>query len=140
MYINAQLQTCSIPTPGSVPLTDDLAEKLRQYRNYGKAVTDEEGNLIDIEYDEEKAAEIETERAAERLERNLEKARKQRDTYLQAFDCYKSNLIYFGGEETEAEHAEIVEWYNSLLNITDGVTAEAIPDFPDAPAGIRQYL
>ena len=140
MYINAQLQTCSIQAPNSVLLTDDLATKLAEYRHCAKAVLDDSGNLIDIEYDEEKAAKNKTKKEEERLERNLIRIQNERRSYLQAFDIYKSNLLYFNEEESEEEHLEIVEWYNTLLDITEDVTADNVPEFPEVPLKIQQYL
>lgn len=138
MYINAKLQTCSRQFPGGVLLTDELSAKLKEFRPFAKAVLDADGNLIDIEHDDEAAAEYEAEKTEQEQEQEqkqqLKEIRQQRKKLLTAFDTYKSNLLYFGGTETEEEHAEIAEWYSSLLAAAEtGV-------LPETPAAVQQYL
>lgn len=74
------------------------------------------------------------------LTENLKEVRKQRARYLKAFDIYKSNVSYGVEAETEEQKAEVLAWYFALLNITELVTAESVPDFPQTPACVARYM
>lgn len=88
--------------------------------------------MISVEDTEKKAA-WEAEEAANQpdpLTENLKAVRRQRARYLKAFDIYKSNVSYGVETETEEQKAEVLAWYSALLDITELVTAESVPDFP----------
>ena len=59
--------------------------------------------------------------------------RQIRKPLLEAFDIYKSNVYYGIVSETEEEHAAVLAWYHSLLNLEEGAL-RAVPD------GIVQYV
>ena len=46
-----------------------------------------------------------------------DEARTVRAQFLAAFDIYKSNVQYGIEIETEAEHAEMMAWYLSMLDL-----------------------
>ena len=54
--------------------------------------------------------------------------RKQRKILFDAFDIYKQNLFYGIEEETEAEHAAVLEWYAAAKDLSlAAFTEENIP-------------
>lgn len=59
--------------------------------------------------------------------------RQLRQPLLEAFDVYKSNINYGVETETAKERAEIVAWYNKLLD-KDETALENIPE------KIKRYL
>ncbi len=59
--------------------------------------------------------------------------RQLRKPLLEAFDIYKSNVYYGVVSETEEEHAAVLAWYRSLLNLEE----DALTVVPD---GIMQYV
>lgn len=64
-----------------------------------------------------------------------------RKRLLSAFDAYKSNLFYGIETETPAEHQEIVEWYQEILDLPEKVEdASAEVVWPTIPAKIERYL
>ena len=144
MYITKNLVTSTRMIPGqSYELNPELEQKFRQYRAFSKLVFDAEGNLVDIVEDSDKKAAWEAEEAANRpdpLTENLKEVRKQRARYLKAFDIYKSNVSYGVETETEEQKAEVLAWYSALLDITELVTAESVPDFPQTPACVARYM
>ena len=56
--------------------------------------------------------------------------RQLRAPLLAAFDIYKSNVAYGIEAEDEAQHAQVVTWYRSLLDLKD----EALAQVPEAIA------
>lgn len=144
MYITKNFVTSTRMIPGqSYELTPELEQKFRQYRAFSKLVFDDAGNLVDIVEDTEKKAAWEAEEAANQpdpLEENLKAVRRQRARYLKAFDIYKSNVSYGVETETEEQKAEVLAWYSALLDITELVTAESVPDFPQTPACVARYM
>lgn len=144
MYITKNLVTSTRMIPGqSYELTPELEQKFRQYRAFSKLVFDDAGNLVDIVEDAEKKAAWEAEEAANRpdpLTENLKETRRMRARYLKAFDIYKSNVSYGVETETEEQKAEVLAWYSALLDITELVTAESVPDFPQTPTCVARYM
>lgn len=144
MYITKNLVTSTRPIPGqSYELTPELEAKFWQYKAFSKLIFDEEDNLVDIVEDAEKKAAWEAEEAANQpdpLEENLKEVRRARARYLKAFDIYKSNVTYGVESESEEQKAEVLEWYSDLLDITELVTAESVPEFPETPACVAKYL
>lgn len=63
----------------------------------------------------------------------LDYLRAKREPLLKAFDIYKSNVAYGVVTETEAQHKEIIKWYNDILNLKE----EAIRNIPTA---VKKYL
>ena len=59
--------------------------------------------------------------------------RQLRKPLLEVFDIYKSNIAYGVESETEEERAEILSWYQRLLD-KDKSALETIPD------KIKRYL
>jgi hypothetical protein len=59
--------------------------------------------------------------------------RQLRKPLLEAFDIYKSNIAYGVETETELEKAEIMAWYNDLLDKKE--TALSL-----VPQKIKRYL
>ena len=49
----------------------------------------------------------------------LEAKRQLREPILRAFDIYKSNVYYGVVTETDAEHYEILYWYQLLLDLDE---------------------
>lgn len=77
--------------------------------------------------------------------KELDYLRALRKPLLQAFDIYKSNVYYGVVTETEEEHAEIVEWYRTLLGIGEinplSRSFETVDEaIRNVPAGVRRYL
>lgn len=67
--------------------------------------------------------------------------RNQRRTALEAFDIYKSNVLYGIEEETEPSRANVLIWYNKVLRFPDQITEETeLSDFPTIPDEIKKYL
>ena len=56
-----------------------------------------------------------------------------RKKYLEAFDKYKTNVVYGIKEETEERHYMISNWYKSLLDLD-------ISSFQEVPEEIKYYL
>ena len=144
MYITKNLVTSTRPIPGqSYELPPELEQKFWTHKAFSKLIFDEEDNLVDIVEDSEKKAAWEAEEAANQpdpLEENLKEVRRARARYLKAFDIYKSNVTYGVESESEEQKAEVLAWYAVLLDITELVTAESIPDFPETPARVAKYL
>ena len=61
--------------------------------------------------------------------------RRIRNDLLLAFDIYKSNVFYGIEKETTEEHEEIMNWYQSMLDLPD---TEA--EYKSTPDRIKQYL
>lgn len=59
--------------------------------------------------------------------------RLKRRKILSAYDIYKTNVLYGTLSETEQEHAEIVAWYQRLLDLE-------VSAFDEVPEKIRYYL
>ena len=59
--------------------------------------------------------------------------RQLRKPLLKAFDVYKTNVVYGIEKETDVERAEIIAWYNKLLD-KDKTALEIIPQ------KIQRYL
>lgn len=144
MYITKNLVTSTRPIPGqSYELTPELEQKFWTHKAFSKFIFDDEDNLVDIVEDSEKKAAWEAEEAANQpdpLEENLKEVRRARARYLKAFDIYKSNVTYGVESESEERKAEVLEWYSDLLDITELVTAESVPEFPETPACVAKYL
>lgn len=56
-----------------------------------------------------------------------------RKSLLKAFDIYKANVFYGIEEETEGEKAEILIWYQNLLDLN-------IRAFETVPGRIKRYV
>lgn len=144
MYITKNLVTSTRNIAGqSYELTSDLEAKFWKYKAFSKLVFDDDDNLIDIVEDIEKKENQKAEEEAEKpdpYEANVKDIRTLRRRYLNAFDIYKSNVEYGIVSETDEQHQLVLDWYNQLLNITDLVTAESIPEFPEVPNCVKQYL
>lgn len=66
--------------------------------------------------------------------------RSLRKPLLTAFDIYKSNVLYGIIEETEEEHSQILEWYNSLLTMNAKSITSVEEAIKNVPEKIKQYL
>lgn len=141
MYIQKNLTTSSVPVPGlSYELTPVLEQKYHIHGAFSKLVFDEHGQLINIVEDTEKRAAWQAGQDAIAPARNRAEVRRQRGVYLRAFDIYKSNVAYGIEAETPEQHNAVCDWYKSLLDITDEVTAKEIPVMPKPPDCIQRYL
>jgi len=67
------------------------------------------------------------------IDRKKQSLRKVRDKLLLAFDIYKCNLLYGIDTETEEEKADIMLWYDNVLELDE----DAINNKPEA---IKKYL
>ena len=59
--------------------------------------------------------------------------RSMRTPLLKAFDVYKSNVAYGVEFENEEQREEIINWYNSLLQLDESA-------FENVPERVRYYL
>ena len=59
--------------------------------------------------------------------------RQLRKPLLEAFDIYKSNIAYGVCNESEAEHAEVMEWYKRLLDLDEVALT-------NVPQNVKQYI
>ena len=66
---------------------------------------------------------------------DAQELRQIRGDILEAFDIYKSNVIYGIESETEKEHEEILNWYKAMLDLPEDVEI-----YQSAPEKIRRYL
>lgn len=144
MYIQKNLTTSTMPIPGlTYELTPELQAKFWQYKAFSKLVFDEDDNLVDIVEDTEKRAAFEAEEAANKpdpVEEAVNDLRLQRNKVFRAFDIYKTNVYYGIEAETDEQHEAVLEWYNSWLDITEGVSARSTPEIPVTPEYIEKYV
>ena len=66
---------------------------------------------------------------------DVQELRRIREDILEAFDIYKSNVIYGIESETEKEHEEVLNWYKAMLDLPEDVEI-----YKSAPEKIRRYL
>ena len=66
--------------------------------------------------------------------------RSLRKPLLKAFDIYKGNVFYGIIEETEEEHSQILEWYNSLLTMNAKSITSVEEAIKNVPEKIKQYI
>lgn len=62
-------------------------------------------------------------------------ARRIRSDLLNAFDIYKTNVLYGIETETDEEHREILTWYQLMLSLPEDISI-----YRDAPRKIKHYL
>lgn len=83
------------------------------------------------------------EQLRDHLEETLDRIRDEREVALRAFDVYKTN-VYFGILEqvTSQEREEIMQWYETLLNLPERVTYDNCDEIslPKTPESIKKYL
>ena len=104
-----------------VPLSKDMIEvdKLPSDVDCGKYNL-VNGKIVEVGYTEEQQTKVN--------EQKLNELRYQRQPLLEAFDKYRSAVIYGIVTETEEEHQAILTWYNNLLDIKKAnVSKEAVP-------------
>lgn len=149
MYIQENLTTTSREVPGiSWELSTEMLAKYRKYKAFSKLVLNEDRTaIVDIVEDTERKAAHEAAMAAEQptdaelLAEKTDQLRRKRATLLVAFDVYKANVDYGILSETEEERQAVLAWYQSLLDITEGVTMdETSPIWPETPQKIAYYL
>lgn len=142
-YIQEDLTITPYEIPGITwPLSDELAAKLDSFGPFSSLIFDG-GELVDIIEDTVtreayEASQIPTEE--DLLQKKIERMRQDRTVLLSAFDIYKTNLAYGIIEETDEEHAEIVAWYQNILNITESASIEYKIEWPETPPKIAKYL
>lgn len=64
--------------------------------------------------------------------------RKKREALLCAFDKYKTNVQYGIEVENADQHAAIIAWYRSILDLENSAIAETAIN--NVPARIKYYL
>lgn len=62
-------------------------------------------------------------------------ARRIRSDLLNAFDIYKTNVLYGIETETDEEHREILTWYQLMLSLPEDISI-----YKKTPRKIKHYL
>ena len=72
----------------------------------------------------------------------FDEARRERAKKLEAFDIYKTNVLYGIETETAEEKEDIQNWYQAWLDFPETITAETYPHmvYPNTPEKIKKYV
>ena len=95
--------------PNEIEFTEEL------YKSYQEAIKQSIMTHLDVEDDK---VIIITKKRPEMSEKaKIQRLRELRCPLLKAFDIYKTNVLYGIINESESEKAEVLKWYQAILDL-----------------------